>query len=224
MRIFSKLLSNRMAPLMVDLIDDKQDTFTKGCSTLDYFMMVSETINSCSQLDQNICVIKFDFERAFDTINWGFIEQLLHAHGFPDNWTSVILQLLKIATYSLLIHGEPGRPFQHKHGIRQGNPLSPLLFNLVANVISRLIEKANANLNGLFRDAKMLNEAREIVGWDINFSNFVPLSEVMELAKDLEETLHCSGEDMVEWKWNSSGVFSTSSLYKLLNFPWFEGF
>ncbi|WOL13864.1 hypothetical protein Cni_G22644 [Canna indica] len=129
-------------------------------------------------------------------------------HGLPlkqgkllkSDWTNLILKVDK-----LLASWQGLRINLWKDKWMRNDSLQnkfPRLFNLTTSK------------DTCIADAKILNEAGETVGWDINFSIFVSLSEVLELAKDLEEILHCSGEDIVEWKWNSFGVFSTSSLYK----------
>ncbi|WOL13777.1 hypothetical protein Cni_G22556 [Canna indica] len=133
------------------------------------------------------------------------------ARGFPDNWTSGWAPLIfaNPLLCGKIVVGSRLRTSLWRDKWLRNDTLQNKYLSLYALTTSK---------DACIADAKMLNEAREIVGWDINFSNFVHLIEVMELAKDLEETLHCSGEDTVEWKWNSSRVFPTSSLYKLLNF------
>ncbi|WOK96155.1 hypothetical protein Cni_G04862 [Canna indica] len=152
--IFSKLLANRLAPHMADLIFNTQATFMQGRSTLDCYIAVSETLWACNSMDQDSCVIKFDFARAFDSIGWDFIEDMLVARGFSSLWISWVLHILRSATSSVIINDSIGAPFAHKRGLRQGNPLSPLLFNLVADVLSRLISLAanSRSINGVLQD------------------------------------------------------------------------
>ncbi|WOL13326.1 hypothetical protein Cni_G22096 [Canna indica] len=101
-----ELLANRLAPLIHDLIDNKQGAFIGGRSTLDCFMTSYETIWGCKR------------------------------------WISWIYRLLSTAESSLLINGSEGRSFKHRRGVRQGNTLSPLLFNLVTDTLLRLISRA----------------------------------------------------------------------------------
>ncbi|WOK93928.1 hypothetical protein Cni_G02629 [Canna indica] len=105
-------------------------------------MTMAETIGACKSLEPNSYVIKIDFAGAFDSINWSFIEQMLRAKGFPDLWISWISCLIRSSASSIIVNGTPSSSFNHRQGLRQGNPLSPLIFNLVVDTLSRLITSA----------------------------------------------------------------------------------
>ncbi|WOL15437.1 hypothetical protein Cni_G24218 [Canna indica] len=134
-KIFSKLLANILAIHMKSLIDNKQGAFTQGRSTLNCFMIVAETIGACKVLDQDSCLIKFGFAKAFDSIGWSFIEHMLAARGFSNSWISWISYLLLSSSSSILINGNLSISFAYK----RDRPSNPLLFNLVADTLSRLI-------------------------------------------------------------------------------------
>ncbi|WOL11148.1 hypothetical protein Cni_G19909 [Canna indica] len=138
----SKLLAKRLAPFMSSLIDNKQGAFSKGHNTLDCFMMISEILWACHLMDKDLCIIKFDFKHAFDSISWDFISDMMTARGFPPKWISWISNLLNSSSSAVLINGSASRTFSHKRGLRQGNLISPLIFNLVADTLSRLISRA----------------------------------------------------------------------------------
>ncbi|WOL19493.1 hypothetical protein Cni_G28291 [Canna indica] len=106
-------------------------------------MTAFEIVWGCKNTNKDICIIKVDFEKAFDTINWSFILQMFEA--FASRWIQWVKHLLFLAHSSLLVNDAKGRTFKNKHGLRQGNPLSPLLFNLVYDVLSRLISRAAEN-------------------------------------------------------------------------------
>jgi hypothetical protein len=86
--------------------------------------------------------LKLDFEKAFDKVDHSFILAVLQEKGFGPLWCKWIKQLLKSATSSVLLNGIPGSPFHCKGGVRQGDPLSPLLFVLAANVFQSLVNDA----------------------------------------------------------------------------------
>ncbi len=92
-------------------------------------------------------ILKLDFERAFDPINWRFLKRVLMARGFGDRWICWIENLLSSATTAVLLHGVPGKPFRCERGLCQGDPLSPLLFILCVDVLYRMLQSAaSANL------------------------------------------------------------------------------
>jgi hypothetical protein len=91
-------------------------------------------------------VLTLDFEKAFDTIEHNTVFSMLQALGFPEKWISWTKEILTSASSAVLLNGVPGKAFQCKRGVRQGDPLSPLLFVLVAEILLQVLNKA-ATLN-----------------------------------------------------------------------------
>ncbi|WOL20297.1 hypothetical protein Cni_G29101 [Canna indica] len=235
---FSKLLANRLATLMPSLIDYTQGAFTSGRSSLDCYMTVNEKIWSCKAGNENMCFINVYFAKAFDSIGHGFLLDLLEASGFPNSWISRIAHLLSSALSSIINNGSIGQSFGHKRGLRQGNPLSPLLFNIIMDSLSKLIQRAchlgfikgalsNSIEGGIshiaFADdlvifylfilsdnplstvaeAKDLDEENGIRGWNIGFTNQVPLGRIEALTQHLSPFLYGLGPDSFKWKWTT---------------------
>ncbi|WOL17354.1 protein O-glucosyltransferase 1 [Canna indica] len=118
-KIFSKLLANRLIPHMPALIENSQGVFTQGRNTIDCYMTVAETTWACNYSKRDSCIIKFDFARAFDSVGWDFVEDMLIAHGFPPRWISWISHLLRSTSSSIITNGTIGVPFLYKRGLRQ---------------------------------------------------------------------------------------------------------
>ncbi|WOL01474.1 hypothetical protein Cni_G10190 [Canna indica] len=137
------LLGREIKPLLNIKWDSLYGSPSVDISSLDNpFTMTKRQFGVVRGLTPDVCLIKVDFEKAFNSVNWDFIIQLLRARGFAPRWISWIQFLLQSAESSLVINGVEGRLFKHKRGLRQGNPISPLLFNLVTDVLSRLVTKA----------------------------------------------------------------------------------
>jgi hypothetical protein len=83
-----------------------------------------------------------DFEKAFDSLEHEFILQVMLHRGFGPRWMSWIRDILRSGTSSVLLNGVPGKTFHCKRGVRQGDPLSPLLFVLAADLLQSIINKA----------------------------------------------------------------------------------
>ena len=83
--------------------------------------------------------LKHDFEKAFDSIQYEAILRILVAKGFDSKWITWIQQLLTSATSSILLNGVPGNHFKCKCGVKQGDPISPLLFVIATDLLQTMI-------------------------------------------------------------------------------------
>jgi hypothetical protein len=90
-------------------------------------------------------LLKLDLSKAFDKISWDYMREILLAFGFDQLWVTWILNLTSSTFFSILINGVPSQPFSPSRGIRQGDPLSPFLFIIMAEGLSRSIHTVVAN-------------------------------------------------------------------------------
>ncbi|XP_020266348.1 uncharacterized protein LOC109841822 [Asparagus officinalis] len=123
-------------------------------------------INSCSSGEKELCTIKVDFFKAFDCVNWSFLLSLLKARGFSPRWYHWISHILSSSKSIVLVNGSPSSFFQCHRGLKQGDPLSPMLFLLVVDVLNKMISASfsagdlpNLNLKGEFNSIRSLQFA-----------------------------------------------------------------
>jgi hypothetical protein len=85
---------------------------------------------------------KLDMSKAYDRVEWPFLEALMRKLGFVEQWITLIMACVRSVSYSILINGGPVGNIQPSRGIRQGDPISPYLFLICAEALSALLQQA----------------------------------------------------------------------------------
>jgi hypothetical protein len=139
LKILCKMLTRRIQPLMSSLVSIDQSGFIRGRNITDNFAYAAELVQCCHKRRIPTIVLKLDFRKAFDSVDWSALDRILRARGFGDKWCGWIRTILESGRTAVLLNGVPGRWFDCKQGLRQGDPLSPYLFIIVADVLQELI-------------------------------------------------------------------------------------
>jgi hypothetical protein len=93
-----------------------------------------------------------EMEKAFDRMEWTFLLSILEKLGFSSTWLAWIRICISSSSFSILLNGSPFGLFSLERGLRQGDPLSPFLFILGVEVLSKLLfkEESNGSIKGLW--------------------------------------------------------------------------
>lgn len=142
-KLFAKCLAKRLAPRLNDMVAPNQSAFISGHSIHDNFRAVQLACRWLSGKRAPAVLLKIDIAKAFDSVSWPFLLEVLHHVGFPRRWTIWISILLSTTSTKVLLNGRAGRRIAHARSLRQGDPISPMLFVIVMEVLNSLIREAD---------------------------------------------------------------------------------
>jgi hypothetical protein len=141
-KLVSKAYAFRLSPVAYRIISQMQTAFIKGRFIQDGPLALHEIIHEIKSKKLSAILLKLDFEKAYDRVNWQFLQEVLLRKGFEPAYAHRIMQLVRGGQIAISINGEVGPYFRNKRGVRQGDPISPLLFNFVADALDAIMSKA----------------------------------------------------------------------------------
>ncbi|PWA65154.1 hypothetical protein CTI12_AA306500 [Artemisia annua] len=155
-RVISKIMANRLKPYMHKIVSPQQYAFIPGRLIQDCMIVANEAfhyIRNKKKGDHKVMALKLDLNKAFDRVEWDFLIATLRKLGFGDAWCKWVLACISSYEMDLMINGDSIGTIKPSRVIHQGDPMSPYLFIIVADVLSRLIN--NAMQNSILTGIKM---------------------------------------------------------------------
>jgi len=140
-KIFTKVVTNRLNLIADKVVSPSQTTFMRGRNILEGVVILHETVHEMHRKKQSGVILKLDFEKAYDKVRWPFLFQTLRMKGFSPRWISWVKTFISGGSVVVNVNDDVGHFFQTRKGLHQGDPLSPLLFNIIADMLRVLINR-----------------------------------------------------------------------------------
>ncbi|KAJ0490856.1 putative RNA-directed DNA polymerase [Helianthus annuus] len=150
-------------------------------------LVLNEILSWAKKNKRKGMYFKVDINKAYDSVNWAFLDSIMAQMKFPSKWRGWVMATLQSARASVLVNGSPTREFDCSRGLRQGDPLSPFLFVIVMEALSGIMKKAVSV--GLFNGIKISNEGTSLshlmYADDVIFIGDWSLSNIFNLRRVL---------------------------------------
>lgn len=149
----AKIISLRLKPLLASLILPNHGAFVEGRWIANNTVLAHELIHKVRKFKGKggLMLAKIDLRKAYDRLEWSFINLVLRAWGFSDNFRKMIFGCVSSVQYTLLVNSSIVGKVTPAKGLRQGDPLSPYLFIMCTEVLSQLLNN-NKNVQGIKLD------------------------------------------------------------------------
>ena len=137
------MLANRLKIFSSKIISEEQSAFVPGRLITDNIISAYECLHFMKQKrasDLRSCALKLDMKKAYDRVEWKYLDAIMRQLGFHHRWVDTIMRFVRSVSFLVLFNGDKLESFRPTHGIRQGDPISPYLFLLAVEGLLCLLK------------------------------------------------------------------------------------
>ena len=141
-KIFTEVGTNRLTQIAHAVVQPTQSAFMPDRNILEGVVVLHETLHEIHTKKLDGVIFKVDFEKAYEKFKWPFLQQALRMNGFDEAWRRHVESFTQKGSVGIKVNDDIGHYFQTHKGLRQGDPMSPILFNIVVDMLAILIGRA----------------------------------------------------------------------------------
>ncbi|KAL5184132.1 Transposon TX1 uncharacterized protein [Glycine soja] len=147
-KVISKILTRRLGSVIQDIVHTSQVAFVLGQVIHNHILLATELMKGYTRKGGTPrCMMQIDLQKAYDMVDWGALEGVLTEFGLPKKFIGWVMKVITTVNYRFNINGELSNVLEAKRGIRQGDPISPLLFVLMMEYLNRIMVKMQKDPN-----------------------------------------------------------------------------
>lgn len=224
-KILSGVLSHRLRKVLKDIISQEQKGFLAERYIGENTRLVYDVMHYLAEKNKKGMIMLIDFEKAFDSVEWRYIEKVLTTYKFGDEFKKWCKILYTDSRSCVINGGHFSTFFNLERGCRQGDPLSPYIFILAVEPLAMAIKNSD-KIKGI-----KIKEIEHVIGQyaDDTFM-FLDGSEgsLAETVRLLDKFFECSGlkinVDKTQVAWLGSERFSLDRLCPHVKLKWVTSF
>nr|GEV74920.1 RNA-directed DNA polymerase, eukaryota, reverse transcriptase zinc-binding domain protein [Tanacetum cinerariifolium] len=216
-KIVAMLLANRLVHALGGIVIEVQSAFVANRQILDGPFILNELLQWCKSKKKQSLIFKVDFEKAYDSVRWDFLDDVLKKFGFGAKWCGWIQNCLRSLRGSIMMNGSPTEEFQFYKGLKQGKKAKsahPLIWLDIVHEMD-LLEKQET--------CKLVNVASKLQQSSLDFSfrrvprGGVEQEQFADLVAKVEGISLVNMRDRWIWSLEGPGEFSVASVRKLID-------
>jgi hypothetical protein len=204
-KIYAKALQLQVQLILMETISHEQLAFLPLRFILDNILLTQQTMAWASQSQQALFFLKLDFAKAYDKVDWNFKFEAMTAMGYPGEFVLMVRLLFQDAAACVKVNGSSSKTFQIGRGVRQGCPLAPYLFLIVAEVLNNMVlkEVESGNVRSITLPVENRQQVLAQYADDTSFTLLGQEGTLRYLIRTLE-TFYLASGLVINWKKSSA--------------------